>query len=50
MPEEHPGGRPVPGPDDAPPLLGSWPRLYALVLGFLALLVALFHAFTQRFK
>jgi hypothetical protein len=33
--------------DDVPPLLGSWRNIYLLVLGTLALLVALFWALTR---
>ncbi len=32
------------------PPLGSWPRMYALVLGFEALLIVLFHFFTKAFE
>lgn len=35
-------------PDDRPPL-GSWSRMYALVLANLALLIVLFYAFTRAF-
>jgi hypothetical protein len=34
---------------EPPAPLGPWPRLYAVVLGFLALLVVLFTLFTLRF-
>lgn len=37
-----------PPPDESPPL-GSWSRMYALVLANLALLIALFYAFTRAF-
>jgi LmbE family N-acetylglucosaminyl deacetylase len=33
---------------EPPPVLGSWPRLYAAVLGWLALLIVLFHLFARR--
>jgi hypothetical protein len=36
-------------PDDNRPPLGSWSRMYALVLANLALLIALFYAFTRAF-
>ncbi|HVG59030.1 MAG TPA: hypothetical protein VNA24_10785 [Hyalangium sp.] len=36
--------------DDAPPLLGSWRNIYLLVLGTLALLVALFRALTWAYS
>ncbi len=35
--------------DDAPPLLGSWRNIYLLVLGTLALLIALFWALTRAY-
>lgn len=34
---------------EPPPPLGTWRRLYALVLGVLALLIALFTLFTRHF-
>jgi len=36
--------------DDKPPILGTWRRLYAAVLINLAVLVALFYAFTRAFE
>jgi hypothetical protein len=40
--------RPEPDdPLDAPPLLGSWRNVYALVVGVLAVLIALFYALTR---
>jgi len=33
-----------------PPLLGSWPRLYALVAANLVVLILLFWAFTVAFR
>jgi len=38
-----------PSADDRPPL-GSWNRMYALVLGVLALLTVLFTLFTWAFE
>jgi hypothetical protein len=35
--------------DERPPLLGSWGRLYAAVILFLALVVALLVWFTKAF-
>ena len=32
-----------------PPFLGSWPRLYLGVIGWLAFLIILFYLFTRRF-
>jgi hypothetical protein len=37
-------------PDDPPPILGTWPRLYSFVLLFLAVQIALFYAFTRAFS
>lgn len=36
--------------EEPPPILGRWPRLYALVLLNLALLIALFTWFTWSFR
>ncbi|HVX66359.1 MAG TPA: hypothetical protein VHA11_07150 [Bryobacteraceae bacterium] len=35
--------------DDPPPILGTWPRLYAAILVYLALLISLFYGFTRAF-
>ena len=35
--------------DDRPPILRTWPNLYAAVLGALAIEVALFYLFTRIF-
>ncbi len=35
--------------DEPPPIGGSWRRLYAAVLGWLALLILLFYLFSRRF-
>ncbi len=37
----------IDAPEAPPPLLGSWGRLYALVLAELAALVLLFYALTR---
>jgi len=37
-------------PDSEPPPLGSWPRLYAVVAGNLALLILLFSLFSKVFR
>lgn len=34
-------------PDEPPPLLGTWPRLYAAVLSYLILLIFLLYVFTR---
>ncbi|MEO8602682.1 MAG: hypothetical protein ABI629_08905 [bacterium] len=39
--------QPAVAPDPPPPMLGSWRNLYLLVIGELALLVALFYALTR---
>ena len=36
-------------PDEPPPLLGTWPRLYAAVLGWLAFLILAFYCFARYF-
>jgi len=40
------------GPDqnEPPPFLGTWPRVYAAVLGWLGLMVLLMHLFTQLYR
>ena len=45
----------IPGPeqrqivDEPPPILGTWPRVYAFVLGFLAVVIVLFYLFTRHY-
>jgi hypothetical protein len=34
---------------EPPPFLGTWPRVYALVLVWLGFLILLFYAFTRYF-
>ncbi len=41
---------PRPEMDDAPPILGSWRNIYLLLLGTLALLIALFGAITRIYS
>ena len=36
--------------DEPPPFLRSWRRMYAAVLGYLAVLIALFYLFTRAFR
>jgi hypothetical protein len=36
--------------DDAPPILGTWPRVYGVVLGALALYVVVFAALTAVWR
>jgi len=35
--------------DEAPPVLGTWPRVYRFVLIYLIVLIALFYGFTKHF-
>jgi hypothetical protein len=35
--------------DEPPPFLGSWRRVYAAVLLYLALIIAAFYTFTRAF-
>lgn len=49
-PESVTGPESRPELDDVPPLLGSWRNIYLLVLGTLALLVALFRALTWAYS
>ena len=44
MPDEE---RPI--PDEPPPVLGSWPRVYAFVLVYLAVVILAFYVFTVYF-
>ena len=37
-------------PDEAPPFLGTWSRVYTVVLLYLVLLIALFYEFTRKFS
>ena len=36
-------------PDEPPPILGTWSRVYAAVLIYLAIVVTLFYVFTRSF-
>ena len=36
--------------DEPPPVLGTWLRVYAFVVGYLVVLIFLFYAFTKRFE
>jgi len=36
-------------PDEPPPFLGTWRRVYTAVIVYLALLIALCYAFTRAF-
>ncbi len=37
-------------PDEPPPFLGSWRRVYTAVIIYLAMLIALCYAFTRAFS
>jgi len=37
-------------PDEKPPFFKSWNAWYILVIGFLILLIILFHLFTKHFS
>jgi hypothetical protein len=37
-------------PDEAPPFLKTWPRVYAAVLLYLAGLIAAFYLFSRSFR
>ena len=36
-------------PEDPPPRLGTWRRLYLVVIGWLLLLILIFYLFARRF-
>jgi hypothetical protein len=37
-------------PDEPPPFLGTWRRVYTAVIAYLAFLIALCYAFTRTFS
>jgi hypothetical protein len=37
-------------PDEPPPFLGTWPRVYTAVLVYLVTLIVLFYVFTRMFS
>lgn len=39
----------IPEQDEPPPFLGSWRRVYTLVLTYLAFIIVAFYAFTRAF-
>jgi hypothetical protein len=39
----------TPSPDEPPPFLGTWRRLYVAVVAYLILLIALFRWFARAF-
>jgi hypothetical protein len=36
--------------EEPPPILGSWPRLYKVIILYLVLVISLFYAFTRAFN
>ena len=36
-------------PDEPPPFLGAWPRVYVFVLCYLAAVISIFYWFTRAF-
>jgi hypothetical protein len=36
--------------EERPPFLGTWPRVYAAILGYLAMLIAALYALTRFFN
>ena len=36
--------------EEPPPFLGTWPRLYAAIAGYLAVLITLFYLFTRAYR
>jgi hypothetical protein len=36
-------------PDEPPPILGTWPRVYVIVLVYLAVVIFAFYLFTVHF-
>ena len=39
-----------PPAEEPPPFLGTWPRVYAAVIGWLATLILLFYVFARAFN
>ncbi len=37
-------------PDEPPPILGTWRRMYLVVLAYLSILIVLFFVFTRIFQ
>jgi len=36
-------------PDEPPPILGTWPRVYTVVLVYIAIVIGIFYWFTVHF-
>ncbi|MSO20775.1 MAG: hypothetical protein EXQ56_10005 [Acidobacteria bacterium] len=45
-----PVSEPVREEDEPPPFCGTWPRLYAAIVGYLATLITLFYLFTRAYR
>jgi hypothetical protein len=39
-----------PLPDEPPPFLGTWPRVYTAIVLYLAALIAVFYLFTRAYS
>lgn len=50
MPDKTQPAVPSGSTDDQPPILGTWNRLYALVIILHALIITLFYWFTQVYS
>jgi hypothetical protein len=37
-------------PDEPPPFLGTWKRVYTAVLCYLAIIIAVFYLFTRAYR
>ena len=46
---EMPDDQPREMPDGPPPFLGTWPRVYAVVAGYVAALIFVFWLFTRAY-
>lgn len=41
---------PASGENEPPPLCGTWPRLYASIAAYLAVIITLFYLFTRAYR
>jgi hypothetical protein len=37
-------------PDEPPPFLGTWPRVYAAILIYLVVIISVFYVFTRAYR
>jgi hypothetical protein len=37
-------------PDEPPPFLGTWKRVYAAILAYLAAVISVFYLFTRAYR